>query len=297
MKAIKILILSLLLSTVLFAQNKEVNISIRKLTDNIYMLKGRGGNIGISIGADGVFMIDDQYAPLTPKILDAIKTLTDKPVKFLINTHWHGDHTGGNLNMDKQGAIIVAQDNVYKRMSVNQFVRGKKKEASPKEALPVISFSEDLHFYFNDEAIYIFHVHNAHTDGDAMVYFPKANVLHMGDVYFQGKYPFIDLNSGGSIDGVIKAVEMALLLIDDDTKVIPGHQNDSDKKELTAYYNMLKDIRQAVKDEINKGKTLAEVKQNTALTAKYDASYGTWFIKPDAFRETLYKSLTQKNVQ
>ncbi len=295
MKAIKIPILCLLLSTVLFAQKKEVSISITKLTDNIYMLKGQGGNIGISIGADGVFMIDDQYAPLTPKILAAIKTLTDKPVKFLINTHWHGDHTGGNLNMDKRGAIIVAQDNVRKRMSVDSFVRGKKKDASPKEALPVISFSEDLHFYFNDEAIYIFHVHNAHTDGDAMVYFPKANVLHMGDVYFQGKYPFIDLNSGGSIDGVIKAVEMALLLIDDNTKIIPGHQNNSDKKGLLEYYNMLKDIRNAVQKEINSGKSLEAVKQNKTLTAQYDANYGTWFIKPDTFRETVYKSLIEKN--
>jgi len=291
MKKIKILTLCLLLSTGLFSQKKEVKITTIKLTNNIYMLKGQGGNIGISIGADGVFMIDDQYAPLTPKILAAIKTLTDKPVKFLINTHWHGDHTGGNLNMNNQGAIIVAQDNVYKRMSVDQFVRGKKKEAAPKAALPVISFSEDLHFYFNDEAIYIFHVHKAHTDGDAMVYFPKSNVLHMGDVFFQGKYPFIDLDSGGSINGVIKAVEMALLLIDDDTKVIPGHKNNSDKKGLLEYYKMLKDIRTAVLKEIDKGKTLAEVKQNTVLTAKYDTTYGTWFIKPESFRETVYKSL------
>jgi len=293
MKKIKLTLIGLFLTVGLFSQKKEVKITTIKLTDNIYMLKGQGGNIGISIGVDGVFMIDDQYAPLTPKILAAIKTLSDKPVKFLINTHWHGDHTGGNLNMDKQGAIIVAQDNVYKRMSVDQFVHGKKKEASPKEALPVISFSEDLHFYFNDEAIYIFHVHNAHTDGDAMVYFPKANVLHMGDVYFQGKYPYIDLNSGGSIDGLIKAVEMALLLIDDDTKVIPGHQNNSDKKGLLEYYKMLKDIRQAVQNEIKKDKTLEQVKQNRALTTKYDATYGTWFIKPGVFRETVYKSLTE----
>ncbi len=295
MKTIKTLMLCLFLSTALFSQQKEVKINITKLTDNIYMLKGQGGNIGVSVGNDGVFMIDDQFAPLTPKILAAIKTLTDKPVKFLINTHWHGDHTGGNLNMDKQGAIIVAQDNVRKRMSVDQFVRGKKKEASPKGALPIITFTEDMHFYFNDEAIYIFHVHNAHTDGDAMIYFPKANVLHMGDVYFQGKYPYIDLGSNGSINGMIKAVEVALMLVDDNTKIIPGHRNDSNKKELTSYYNMLKDIRNNVKDEIDKGKTLAEVKQNKTLTSKYDAAYGTWFIKPDVFRETVYKSLTEKN--
>jgi len=292
MKKINILALFLLLSTGLLSQKKDVKITTIKLTDNIYMLKGQGGNIGISIGTDGVFMIDDQYAPLTPKILAAIKTLTDKPVKFLINTHWHGDHTGGNLNMDKQGAIIVAQDNVRKRMSVAQFVRGKKKEASPKGALPIITFTENMHFYFNDEAIYIFHVHHAHTDGDAMVYFPKANVLHMGDVYFQGKYPYIDLGSGGSINGMIKAVETALMLVDDNTKIIPGHRNNSNKKELLQYYNMLKDIRNSVKGEIDKGKTLAEVKQNKTLTSKYDAAYGTWFIKPAVFRETVYMSLT-----
>jgi len=291
MKRIKLTLICLFLTAILFSQQNEIKITTIKLTGNIYMLKGQGGNIGISVGEDGVFMIDDQYALLTPKILEAIRKLTNKPVKFLINTHWHGDHTGGNLNMDKQGAVIVAQDNVYKRMSIEQFVRGKKKAASPKKALPVISFSKDIHFYFNNESIYIFHVHNAHTDGDAMVYFPKANVLHMGDVYFQGKYPFIDLESGGSVEGMIKAVEMALLLVDDDTKIIPGHQNNSDKKGLLEYYNMLKDIRVAVQNEIDKGKTLAEVKQNAALTAKYDANYGTWFIKPANFRETVYKSL------
>jgi len=294
MKTIKLMMIGLFITANLFSQQKEVKISITKLTDNIFMLKGQGGNIGISIGPDGVFMIDSQFAPLTPKILAAIKTLTDKPVKFLINTHWHGDHTGGNLNMDKKGAIIVAQDNVRKRMSVDQFVRGKKKEASPKGALPIITFTENMHFYFNDESIHIFHVHNAHTDGDAMVYFSKANVLHMGDVYFQGKYPYIDLSSGGSINGMIKAVEVALMLVDDNTKIIPGHRDNSNKKELLQYYNMLKDIRDNVKNEIDKGKTLAEVKQNKTLTSKYDATYGTWFIKPDVFRETVYRSLKEE---
>jgi len=296
MKTIKILSLTfvLLCATQTFSQQKEVKIEIVKVTDALYMLKGQGGNIGISIGVDGVFMIDDQYAPLTPKILAAIKTLSAKPIKFLINTHWHGDHVGGNANISKQGTVIVAQDNVRKRMSVDSFVRGKKKEAAPKEALPVVTFTENINFHFNDEAIYIFHVHNAHTDGDAVVYFPKANVLHMGDVYFQGKYPYIDLSSGGSINGVIEAVKQALLLADDATKIIPGHKELSNKKGLESYLAMLIDIRNSVQKEISNNKSLEEVKENTKLTEAYDATYGTWFIKPAIFRETIYKSLIAK---
>lgn len=277
-----------------FAQKKEVQIKVTKVTDQVYMLVGQGGNIAISVGEDGVFMIDDQFAHLTPKILKAIQSVTDKPVEFLINTHWHGDHTGGNENMQKEGAVIVAHENVRKRMSMDQFNKERKitKKAAPKEALPVITFSKDMSFFFNDESIFIFHVHEAHTDGDAMVYFTQSNVLHTGDAYFQGKYPYIDLNSGGSTQGYIAAIKKALLIINDDTKIIPGHRNLSNKAELQAYLEMLESIEKNVIAEINAGKTEAEVTQNTLITKKYDdLGYGDWFISGETLRKTFYKSL------
>lgn len=277
-----------------FAQKKEVQIEVTKVTDHIYMLVGQGGNIAISVGEDGVFMIDDQFAHLTPKILKAIQSVTDKPVEFLINTHWHGDHTGGNENMQKEGAVIVAHENVRKRMSMDQFNKERKttKKASPKEALPVITFSKDVSFFFNDESIFIFHVHEAHTDGDAMVYFTKSNVLHTGDAYFQGKYPYIDLNSGGSTQGYIAAIKKALLVINDDTKIIPGHRNMSTKTELQAYLEMLENIERNVFAEIRAGKTEEEVIKNTSITKKYDdLGYGDWFISGEVLRKTFYRSL------
>ncbi len=280
------------------AQNQEVEIKVNKLTDHVYMLVGRGGNIGLSVGEDGAFMIDDQYAPLTPKILEAIKTVTDKPVKFLVNTHWHGDHTGGNENMSKEGTIIVAHKNVRARMSVEQFNKdwNRTTPASPKAALPVVTFSEDLTIHLNGEDIMIFHVHNAHTDGDAMVYFTQSNVLHMGDTYFQGKYPFIDLNSGGSIEGYINASKKALMLINDETIIIPGHRDQSNKKELQGYVSMLEELKASVSEAIAQGKSEEEVTNDTSLTKKYDdADYGSWFIKPNVMRRTLYRSLKDSN--
>ena len=184
MKSISIFILCVLFTVDVFSQKNEINIESTKLSDQIYMLKGRGGNIGLFIGKDAVFMIDDQFAPLTPKILETIKNITTKPVSYLVNTHWHGDHTGGNENMQKEGALILAHKNVRKRMSVDQVIRGKTRKASPKEALPVITFTEDMMMHLNNDDILISHIHNAHTDGDALVYFTNNNILHTGDAYF-----------------------------------------------------------------------------------------------------------------
>ncbi|PTX63837.1 glyoxylase-like metal-dependent hydrolase (beta-lactamase superfamily II) [Kordia periserrulae] len=296
MKFLKIITFIVFFTTVSigFAQKKEVQINVTKVSDHIYMLVGQGGNIAISVGEDGVFMIDDQFAHLTPKILDAIKSVTNQPVEFLINTHWHGDHTGGNENMQKEGAIIVAHENVRKRMSMEQFNKEREitKEAAPKEALPVITFSKDVSFFFNNESIFIFHVHEAHTDGDAMVYFTESNVLHTGDAYFQGKYPYIDLNSGGSVEGYIAAIKKALLVINDATKIIPGHRNMSNKAELQSYVKMLEELKTAVITEIKAGKTEEDVAKNTTLTKKYDdLNYGDWFISSERIRRTFYKSL------
>lgn len=273
----------------LSSQTREVKIDVTKLTEQVYKLEGQGGNIAIFIGEDGVFMIDDQFAPLTPKILDAIKGITDKPVKYLINTHWHGDHTGGNENMQKEGAVIVAHNNVRKRMSMEQVVNGETKKGASKEALPVLTFTEDMMFHINNDDVLISHIHNAHTDGDALVYFTTNNVLHAGDSYFQGKFPYIDLSSGGSIDGYIEGIKKMILLADDATIIIPGHGNVSNKAELKVYLKMLIEVRATIQKEIDKSKTLEEVTSNKALTKKYD-SFSGW-ITGERIRAAIYNSL------
>lgn len=274
----------------LYAQNpKEVTIKTTQLSDNVYMLVGQGGNIGVSVGDDGVFVIDDQFAPLTPKILEAIKKLSDKPINFLVNTHYHGDHTGGNVNMAKVGAKIIAHDNVRKRL-----VETPKRDGSmnPKEALPIITFNDKMNLYINGDEIAVFHVDNAHTDGDALLYFTNSNVLHTGDTYFDGRYPFIDLNSGGSVNGYIDAVKKGLILVDDNTKIIPGHGGLSNKLEYITFLKMLETLKTNVQAEIDKGKTEDEVVANTTITEAYDAlNYGSGFISSEKIRRTFYMSL------
>ncbi|RCS28448.1 MBL fold metallo-hydrolase [Polaribacter sp. WD7] len=292
MKSISIFILCVLFTVDVFSQKNEINIESTKLSDQIYMLKGRGGNIGLFIGKDAVFMIDDQFAPLTPKILETIKNITTKPVSYLVNTHWHGDHTGGNENMQKEGALILAHKNVRKRMSVDQVIRGKTRKASPKEALPIITFTEDMMMHLNNDDILISHIHNAHTDGDALVYFTNNNVLHTGDAYFQGKFPYIDLNSGGSIEGYIQGVKKMIVLTDDNTKVLPGHGNVSNRAELIAYKNMLVTLKNRVQQKIDNGKTAEEIKKDIEITKEY-RGYSGW-ITEERIIETIYKSLTSK---
>lgn len=271
-----------------YAQNnQEVIIETQQLSDNVYMLSGQGGNIGVCIGEQGVFMIDDQFARLTPKILNAIKTLSDKSIQYLINTHYHGDHTGGNENIAEQGAKIIAHDNVYKRLS-------ESTPAAPKKALPVISFNDKLQLHINGEDVIVFHVENAHTDGDALLYFTKSNVLHTGDTFFSELYPYIDLDSGGSINGFIEAAKKALILIDDDTKIIPGHGKLSNKAKYQFFLSMLEDLKTKVLAEIESGKTEEDVAANTAITKTYDDLGYSWaFINSERIRRTLYKSLKQ----
>ena len=275
-----------------FSQRQEVQIKTTKITDQFYMLEGQGGNIGIFIGDDAIFMIDDQFAPITPKILAAIKKITPKKVDYLINTHWHGDHTGGNENMSKEGALIFAHDNVRKRMSKESTRWGRKVPASPEAALPVITFDKDMTFHINGDDILAIHVHNAHTDGDALIYFANNNVLHTGDSYFQKGFPYIDLTSGGSIDGYIEGIQKMLLLIDDDTKVVPGHGKVSSKAELKTYLEMLNILKSRVLAEIKKGKTLEEVKTNASITKGYESQ--SWWITEERIRETIYTSLKNK---
>lgn len=273
-----------------YAQNfDDVEIKTTQLSDHVYMLEGSGGNIGVSVGVDGVIVIDDQFAALTPKIIAAIRTLSDKPIEYLVNTHYHSDHVGGNANMSKEGATIIAHDNVRNRL---KNMPGHDGNTQPEEALPVITFNDKMSVHINGEKVAIFHVDNAHTDGDALLYFSESNVLHTGDLFFHKRYPYIDLNSGGSVDGYIKAIKYTLELINDDTKIIPGHGAVSNKKEYQENLSMLETLRASVMAEIEKGKTEEEVVANEAITKVYDDLGFSWrFITSEKIRRTLYKSL------
>ena len=256
----------------------------------VAVLMGAGGNIGVSTGPDGVFLIDDQFAPLLPKIRAAVRTLSDKPIRFLVNTHWHGDHVGGNVGLAEAGVVIIAQDNVRKRLSTDQF-NPDKTPAAPARALPVITFGDGVNFHFNGDDIEVRHVAAAHTDGDSIIRFRKANVVHMGDTFFNGRYPFIDVDTGGSIDGVVAAADLVLAMIDEKTRVIPGHGDVAGKTELKAYRDVMAGARDRVKALIASGKTLDQILA-AKPTAQWDATWGTGFAKPDFFVSMVYRSLT-----
>jgi glyoxylase-like metal-dependent hydrolase (beta-lactamase superfamily II) len=261
----------------------------------VYMLLGQGGNIGLSVGDDGAFLVDDQFAPLTARILAAVKAVTDKPVRFLVNTHWHGDHTGGNENMAAAGVIILAHDNVRTRMSTEQFIAAfnSRTPPSPKAALPMVTFSENVTFHINGDDIHAVHVPPAHTDGDVLIHFTQANVIHMGDTFFNGRYPFVDLSSGGSFEGVIGAVEAAMHYLNDSTKIIPGHGPMGSKADLVAYHDVLAKIRDRVATLIKQGKTKEQVIA-ARPSAEWDATWGTGFMKPDVFLGMVYDSMKKK---
>jgi glyoxylase-like metal-dependent hydrolase (beta-lactamase superfamily II) len=273
----------------------NVQIQTEKVADNVFMLSGAGGNIGVSAGKDCVFMIDTSYAPLTNKIKAAIATFSGKSIQYVVNTHLHQDHTGGNENFVKAGAVMVAHENVRKRLSTEQFIKFLKKTIPPlpESALPVITFSQDVTFHLNGNEIFVFHIERAHTDGDAIVHFKKSNVIHMGDIYFNGMYPFIDLSAGGSINGMISAVERVLLLCDQNTKVIPGHGHLSDKSELEEYLKMLVAVRDRITREIKAGKPLDAVIASQP-TRDLDPTWGKGFMKPEQFVRIVYDSVVNE---
>jgi cyclase len=277
-------------------QNFEaVQVQAIPVAGGVHVLTGAGGNIGVSAGDDGVFLVDDQYAPLTPKILAAVKSIGEGPIRFVLNTHWHGDHTGGNENMGKAGALIVAHENVRKRMSVEQFLEAfnMREPASPAGALPVVTFTDAVTFHLNGDEIHAFHVPPAHTDGDAIVHFRRANVVHMGDLFFNGMYPFIDVSTGGSIDGMISAAERVLKMIGADTKVIPGHGPIATRSDLAAYRDMLVGVRAAVMRHVTAGWTLQRVVA-AKPTSTFDAAWGKGFLQPDKFVEIVYTDLVKQ---
>ena len=271
-----------------------VEITTEQVAPGIYMLVGAGGNIGVSVGADGVFMIDDQFAPLTDKIIDAVAALSDQPIKFLINTHWHGDHTGGNENLGNRGVLIVAHDNVYRRMSRDSEIGAFNQvvPAAPEAALPVITFNDNVTFRLNGEEIRAVHYRQSHTDGDSVIHFVNANVFHTGDIWFNGYYPFIDVSSGGSIDGVIGSIRKLIGLADDDTRIIPGHGPLGDRQGLQAYLEMLEAVRDRMNKLIADGKSLEQIIELRPNT-DFDDAMGKGFINPETFLRILHSDLVR----
>lgn len=249
------------LNTPLAAQEEEVIIQRVTVTDNISMLVGKGGNIGLFTGTDGTFLIDDQFAPLTGKILAAVKEAGGETPRFLMNTHYHFDHTGGNENLGKAGSLIIAQDNVRKLMSIETVIKAFNTTipAQPKNALPVITFAQDISLYFNGETIHAVHMPNAHTSGDSVIFFENAKVVHAGDILFNGMFPFIDTDHGGTLKGMIDAAAKLLSMIDDDTRIIPGHGPLASKADLKAYHAMLTTAYQRLSQLKSQGKSLEAV--------------------------------------
>ena len=290
----------LLLPIALPAQQEDfskVEMKVTKVSGNIYMLEGAGGNIAASVGEDGIVIVDDEFAPLADKIQAALKNLkiTDKPVRFVINTHYHGDHTGGNPNFATSGSTIIAQDNVRKRLESGG-VAGNggsvKMEAKPAEkaALPIITFEHDVTVHLNGEDIRALHFPAGHTDGDSIIFFPKNNVVHMGDDFVRYGFPFIDVSAGGSVQGMIAAMEKATAQLPADVKVIPGHGALSNLDDVRGYTKMLKETSAVVEAALKAHKTLDQMKQGKIL-APWEKFSGD-FVKTDVFIETLYNSLT-----
>lgn len=263
MRVSLVLLAAALSATALQAQTNYDTIQVRAtaVARGVHMLVGAGGNIAVAVGDDAVFIVDDQFAPLTPKIQAAIAALTSKPVKFVVNTHWHFDHTGGNENFGKAGAMIVAHDNVRKRMSTEQFIAAlnRRDPASPAAALPVVTFSDGVTFHINGDSVVVTHVAPAHTDGDAIIRFLKANVVHMGDVFNNAGLPFVDLSSGGSINGIIAAAEQVYAMTDAQTKIIPGHGALTNRDRLKQYREMLVALRDRMRREVAAGRTVDQV--------------------------------------
>lgn len=247
------------LSAALSQDFDDVEITIHPAAGNVSYIEGRGGNIGLFIGDDGVFLIDDQYAPLTDRIVAAIREMSEQPIRFLVNTHMHPDHTGGNENFGRMGTMIFGHDNVRTQMAA----------AGYAEEPPLITFSEDMSFHINGETVHVFKVPDSHTNGDVFIKFQGSNVVHTGDVYRTTTYPYIDVANGGSFLGTIDALDMLIAVSDADTKIIPGHGTVSNVGEATAFRDMLVDIRDRVAAAIREGRTLEEI-QGAGLTADYD---------------------------
>ncbi|SCY14200.1 Glyoxylase, beta-lactamase superfamily II [Nonlabens sp. Hel1_33_55] len=285
-----LLILAGLLSMAATAQMDPATVTIMttEVTDDVYMLEGRGGNIMIVVSEDKTLMVDSQFAPLSDKIKQTIDSISSNDITYLVNTHHHGDHTGGNENFNSEETTVVAQKNVLERL---------KSEDKATGYLPELTLDEQIKLKMpNDPNIMVVHVHNAHTDGDSFVYFVDKNVVHMGDVFFKDKYPYIDLNSGGSINGYIAAQQLILKTINEDTHIIPGHGKLATVQDLKNSINMLKDLRDAISLAMSRDQTKEEILANATITKRYDElNYGDGFVNSERIKQTIYNSLKNPN--
>jgi cyclase len=272
----------------------KVQMKATKVSGNVYMLEGAGGNIGVSVGDDGILIVDDQYAPIADKIKASLKEIgAEKKLRFILNTHWHGDHTGGNVVFGPE-APIIAHDNVRKRMSTEQKSEIFKRTtpAAPKEALPVVTFNQNLTVHFNGEEIRAIHYPHGHTDGDSVIFFTASNVVHLGDDFFAGRFPFVDVDSGGNVEGLTKNIGEIIEKIPAGAKLIPGHGPLSTIDDLKTYHNMLIKTSEIVRQKIAAGKTLEQIKTES-LPDEWK-SWGTGFIKTEMWLELIHRSLTAK---
>ena len=289
----RILLAFLLAATPALAQQQDfskVEIKAARVAGNVYVLTGAGGNIGATVGDDGVAIIDDQFAPLAPKIHAALQKLSPKPVRFVINTHWHGDHTGGNADF-ADTATILAQANVRKRLQAGGKVLNREIAPAPAAALPIVTFEQGLSLWWNGEEIRAIHPGRGHTDGDSVIWFTKSNVVHMGDDYFSGMFPFVDLESGGSVVKLIESLDVILGQIPADAKIIPGHGPVSGVPELRKFRAMLEEAVGAVRKGLASGKSVDQLRKENVLAPW--APWGTGFVKADFFLDVIAKDLAR----
>ena len=298
-KILTTIILSGLLSLSTFAHNddshfenkQDVTVKVTKVSGNVYMLQGRGGNVGAIVGPEGILIIDDDYKVVSEKLRDALKDLGSASPKYIINTHWHGDHTEGNAFFGNQ-SIIVAQANVRKRLMDPPVIFGQKTAPYMPFALPVITYTESMSIHINGDEVKMVYYPNGHTDGDSVVYFTKANVVHLGDDFFVKRFPFVDIDSGGSVQGLINNIGSLLKTIPADAKLIPGHGPLATLDDLRSYYQTIVETSQIVQDAMKAGKSLEEIKK-TGLPEKYKEA-GSGFIKTDMWIETIHRSYSKK---
>jgi cyclase len=274
------------------AQKNKIEISTFQLSDTVYMLMGAGGNVGISTGKDGLYIIDGGVKQATSPLLQAIRKISDKPIRFVFNTHYHGDHTGSNEFLGGTDAVIIAHENIYKRLSTEQISIFMNSTTPPfaKAALPAVTFNDQLSMVFNGETATAYYVANGHTDGDAIIHFPLSNVIHMGDMFFNGRYPYVDLDAGGSLQGMVAAVDLALTMANDSTRIIPGHGPLGVTEDLKNYRDFLIEASTRVQVLIDQGMNLEQI-ITAKPTEEWDEELGKIWITPPQFVTFVYNSL------